>query len=97
MSDGNGHRGDGNGDDDRPAWWDAPSDGEPPERHERGDEADRIDWDAWAESDEEEAAEPVLGRTFTHEMREVGLVALQAAVLTRRIYLPATRPGELSP
>ena len=31
------------------------------------------------------------------ELREVGLVALQAAVLSRRIYLPATRPGELTP
>ena len=31
------------------------------------------------------------------ELREIGLVALQAAVLARRIYLPATRPGELTP
>jgi hypothetical protein len=31
------------------------------------------------------------------ELREVGLVALQAAVLTRRIYLQASRPGELTP
>jgi hypothetical protein len=29
--------------------------------------------------------------------REVGLVALQAAVLTRRIFLPATRRGDLGP
>jgi hypothetical protein len=29
--------------------------------------------------------------------REVGLVALQAAVLTRRIFMPRTRPGEWLP
>jgi hypothetical protein len=29
--------------------------------------------------------------------REVGLVALQAAVLTRRIYLPPVRRGQLAP
>lgn len=34
---------------------------------------------------------------WSQELREAGLVALQAAVLTRRIFLPATRPAELSP
>ena len=37
------------------------------------------------------------GDRLTPELREVGLVALQAAVLTRRIFLPAGRPDELSP
>jgi DNA-binding MarR family transcriptional regulator len=30
-------------------------------------------------------------------LREVGLVALQAAVLTRRIFLPAVRPEDFTP
>ncbi len=34
---------------------------------------------------------------WSQELREAGLVALQAAVLTRRIFLPSTRPGELEP
>ena len=34
---------------------------------------------------------------WSQELREAGLVALQAAVLTRRIFLPAIRPAELSP
>jgi DNA-binding MarR family transcriptional regulator len=31
------------------------------------------------------------------QQRDTGLVALQAAVLTRRIFLPATRRGDLGP
>ena len=42
-------------------------------------------------------AEDEVTGDLSPELREVGLVALQAAVLSRRIYLPATRPGELTP
>lgn len=63
-------------------------------------DGDREDgWTAWDATDEE--AEGRAGAAgdadLGPELREVGLVALQAAVLARRIYLPATRPGELSP
>jgi DNA-binding MarR family transcriptional regulator len=34
---------------------------------------------------------------WDRSLREVGLVALQAAVLTRRIFLPATRRDDLTP
>ena len=70
------------------AGWDEPADGDPEDG-----------WAAWDATDEgveglgEAAGEAQLGP----ELREVGLIALQAAVLARRIYLPATRPGELSP
>lgn len=57
--------------------------------------------DSWNEpapgetpDDADDGATPA--ERLSHELREVGLVALQAAVLTRRIYLPASRPGEPS-
>ena len=46
---------------------------------------------SWDEHADEPAGD------LSPELREVGLVALQAAVLARRIYLPATRAGELTP
>ena len=55
-------------------------------------------WTDWDTADEVvERADAAGDADLGHELREVGLVALQAAVLARRIYLPATRPGELSP
>ena len=45
----------------------------------------------------EAADDATPGDRLTPALREVGLVALQAAVLTRRVYLPASRPGELTP
>ena len=45
----------------------------------------------------DEFADDEMTGDLSPELREVGLVALQAAVLARRIYLPATRPGELTP
>ncbi len=45
----------------------------------------------------DEPADERANGDLSPELREVGLVALQAAVLARRIYLPATRPGELTP
>ena len=56
-------------------------------------------WTAWDAADEErDALANAAGNAdLGPELREVGLIALQAAVLARRIYLPATRPGELSP
>jgi DNA-binding MarR family transcriptional regulator len=62
--------------------WDDPAGG--------GEDDRRSPWD-------EPADETTSAAGLSHEQREVGLVALQAAVLARRIYLPATRPGELSP
>ena len=50
--------------------------------------------ESWLADAEPEADPPP---PWTQELREAGLVVLQGAVLTRRIFLPATRPGELSP
>lgn len=68
--------------------------------------------DGWAGSDDDDYEDPDLNGDswladpgpglsaqplWSQDLREAGLVALQAAVLTRRIFLPASRPGELSP
>ena len=57
------------------------------------------DWTEWEATDAGAAGRTGAagGADLGPELREVGLVALQAAVLARRIFMPATRPGELSP
>lgn len=70
-----------------------------------GDERSQEEWDEPAGddledrpwSDESNASEELAAPAWSQDLREAGLVVLQAAVLSRRVFLPATRPEDLSP